>query len=57
MLNTLLDAYNEEWIRYTNKSTDNTAKFIDERLMSIERELGNVDSDIERFKAPTVCST
>lgn len=50
VLNTLLDAYNEEWIRYTNKSTDNTAKFIDERLMSIERELGNVDSDIERFK-------
>lgn len=51
VLNTLLDAYNEEWIRYTNKSTDNTAKFIDERLMSIERELGNVDSDIERFKS------
>ena len=51
VLNTLLDAYNEEWVRYTNKSTDNTAKFINERLVAIESELGNVDSDIERFKS------
>lgn len=51
VLNTLLEAYNEEWIRYTNKSTVNTAQFIDERLAVIERELGNVDSDIESFKS------
>lgn len=51
VLNTLLDAYNEEWIRYTNKSTVNTAKFIGERLAVIEQELGAVDSDIERFKS------
>ncbi|MBS7351527.1 MAG: hypothetical protein KIG87_00560, partial [Muribaculaceae bacterium] len=51
VLNTLLEAYNEEWIRYTNKSTDNTAKFINERLLAIEQELGTVDSDIERFKS------
>ena len=50
VLNTLLEAYNEEWVRYTNKSTVNTAKFIDERLLVIEQELGNVDSNIERFK-------
>lgn len=51
VLNTLIDAYNEEWIRYTNKSTVNTAKFINERLQVIEKELGTVDSDIERFKS------
>lgn len=51
VLNTLLEAYNEEWVRYTNKSTVNTAKFIDERLLVIEQELGSVDSNIERFKS------
>lgn len=51
ILNTLLDVYNEEWIRYMNESTDNTSKFINERLVVIEEELGLVDSDIERFKS------
>ena len=51
ILNTLLDVYNEEWIRYMNESTDNTSKFINERLVVIEEELGLVDSDIEKFKS------
>ena len=32
-----------------NESTDNTSKFINERLVVIEEELGLVDSDIEKF--------
>lgn len=51
VLNTLLDAYNEEWTRYTNKSTENTAKFINDRLVAIEQELGSVDDNIAQFKS------
>lgn len=51
VLNTLIGAYNDDWVRYMNESSINTSKFIAERLDLIERELGMVDSDIERFKS------
>lgn len=51
VLNTLIAAYNDDWVRYMNESAINTSKFIAERLDLIERELGMVDSDIERFKS------
>lgn len=51
VLNTLIGAYNDEWVRYMNESAINTSKFIAERLDLIERELGMVDTDIERFKS------
>lgn len=51
ILNTLLDAYNEDWMRYMNKSAMNTSKFINERLIVIEKELGAADSDVEKFKS------
>lgn len=51
VLNTLLEVYNEEWMRFMKESTDNTSKFVNERLVVIEQELGLVDSDIEKFKS------
>lgn len=50
VLNTLLDVYNETWIEDNSRSSVNTAKFISERLVSIEKELGMADADVERFK-------
>ena len=51
LLNTLIDVYNEDWIRYTNASTMNTSRFINERLTIIEKELGMVDAEVESFKS------
>lgn len=51
ILNTLLDVYNEDWTAFMNQSSLNTSKFIQERLVIIEQELGAVDKDIEKFKS------
>lgn len=51
VLQTLLAAYNDEWKRYTSESTLNTAKFINERLTVIEKELSSVDENIAKFKS------
>ena len=51
ILNTLLDVYNEEWVSYMSQSAESTSKFINERLVIIEKELGMADADIERFKS------
>lgn len=51
VLNTLIDIYNEEWIKDKNQNTVNTNIFINERLGLIEQELGNVESDISSFKS------
>ena len=51
ILNTLLDVYNGDWIEYMSQSSLNTSKFINERLVVIEKELGIVDTDIEKFKS------
>lgn len=50
-MQTLLAAYNDEWKHYTSESTLNTAKFIDERLTVIEKELSSVDENIAKFKS------
>lgn len=50
VLNTLISVYNEDLINDRNQVTINTSNFISERLNIIEKELGNVDSDIETFK-------
>ena len=50
VLNTLITVYNEEAIKEKNQVAVNTANFISERLIIIERELGNVESDLESFK-------
>ena len=50
MLNMLVNVYNEETIRDKNQVAVNTANFINERLIIIGQELGDVESDLESFK-------
>ena len=50
VLNMLITVYNEEAIKDKNQVAVNTANFISERLIIIERELGGVESDLESFK-------
>ena len=50
-LNTLIEVYNENWIRDKNRISVSTSEFIKERLAVIENELGNVDSDISSYKS------
>lgn len=50
-LNMVLNVYNQKWIDDKNKIAISTSKFIDERLAVIEKELGNVDSDISSYKS------
>lgn len=50
MLNMLITVYNEEAIKDKNQVAVNTADFINERLIIIGRELGDVESDLESFK-------
>lgn len=51
ILTTLIQVYNERWIEDKNQIAVSTSRFIDERLGVIERELGNVDSDISSYKS------
>ena len=50
-LNTLISVYNENWVKDKNQIAVSTSEFINERLGVIERELGNVDSDISSYKS------
>ena len=50
VLNTLIQAYNEDVIREKNQVAINTADFINERLIIIENELGGVENTLESFK-------
>lgn len=50
MLNMLVNVYNEEAIKDKNQVAVNTANFINERLIIIGQELGDVESDLESFK-------
>ncbi len=51
VLNTLISVYNEEWIRDKNQITVSTSMFITDRLGALERELGDVDTDISSYKS------
>src|SRR5574344_2273539 len=51
VLNALIDAYNEDALADKNKVSLNTSNFINDRLSVIDKELGNVDSDIASFKS------
>lgn len=50
-LNTLISIYNENWVKDKNQISVSTSEFINERLKVIEKELGNVDSDISSYKS------
>lgn len=51
ILNTLMEVYNESWLRDKNQVAESTSKFIDERLRVIEQELGNVEKSITSYKS------
>lgn len=51
ILTTLVQVYNEYWIQERNKMAVSTSRFIDERLAVIEKDLGNVDTDISSYKS------
>lgn len=51
ILTTLVQVYNEHWIQEKNKMAVSTSRFIDERLAVIEKDLGNVDTDISSYKS------
>ena len=51
VLNMLITVYNEDAIKDKNQVAVNTADFINERLIIIEKELGHVESNLESFKS------
>ncbi|MNK68263.1 Tyrosine-protein kinase ptk [compost metagenome] len=50
ILNNLVDIYNEYAVKDKNTESKKTKDFIDERILLISKELGDVESDKERFK-------
>ena len=50
VLRTIVKVYNDKWIADKNEVSANTSRFIEERLRHIERDLGNVDDSISKFK-------
>lgn len=51
LLNMLVVKYNESAIQEKNRIAVNTAAFINERLLIIQEELGDVEADLARFKS------
>lgn len=50
VLNTLMKVYTETIIADKNKVASNTARFIDERILVISDELGDVENKLTQFK-------
>ena len=51
ILNTLIEVYNENWIRDKNQIAVSTSQFISDRLGVIESELGHVEENISSYKS------
>lgn len=51
VLSTLIDVYNEIWIANKNRAAVNTTKFINERLIVIERDLATVEEALRKYKS------
>lgn len=51
LLTTLVAVYNRRWIEDKNQVTVSTSNFITDRLNVLERELGEVDTDISSYKS------
>lgn len=56
ILNTLIEVYNENWIRDKNQIAVSTSQFISDRLGVIESELGHVDENISSYKSEHLLS-
>ena len=50
VLATVLDIYNEQWVENKNRAAANTSEFIAERLVILQKELGDIDNDIKEYK-------
>lgn len=50
-ISTLITVYRESWLKDKNQMTVATSNFITDRLGVIERELGDVDSDISSYRS------
>ncbi|WPO82019.1 polysaccharide biosynthesis tyrosine autokinase [Chryseobacterium sp. JJR-5R] len=50
LINRLVQAYNEDAIADKNTESNNTAKFIDDRITQVGRDLGQVENEKENFK-------
>lgn len=51
IVSSLISVYNERWVGDRSQIAKSTSKFINERLVLLEQELGEVDSDISAFKS------
>ena len=51
VLKTLIDVYNEDWLKDKNRIAESTSDFITERLNTLAQELGDVDRDISDYKS------
>ncbi len=51
IITTLIAVYKENWMEDKNQMTLATSNFINERLATIERELGGVDEEISSYKS------
>lgn len=51
ILTSLINAYNQDWIKSRAEVVAVTSNFITDRLNSLESELGSVDSDISSYKS------
>lgn len=51
ILNTIVNVYNESWVKDKNLLAISTSDFINERIKVIEDELGTVDKGISSFKS------
>lgn len=51
ILNTIINIYNENWVKNRNQISVATNEFIKERLGVIEQELGHVEKDIADYKS------
>lgn len=50
VLNTLIAVYNKQWIEDRNKVINSTNQFIKERLVSLEKELDNVEDEMSSYQ-------
>ncbi len=51
VLNEILTVYKEEWMNDKNQVSMSSSRFIEDRLLLLEKELGIVDNDISQFKS------
>ena len=54
VLDMVLNVYNENWVDDRNQIAVSTSLFINDRLAAIEKDLGNVDTDISNYKSRNV---